>query len=192
MSRQQSGVLTAVVMMTKPFPCPGPPPLPQVPCPPVRTPQAEPVKSLSVDEPTSHFLPPCPCPCPPPPPQAAPQAEAAPILSADKRSRQEKPLDFLVQKVAVDPSTKWRRVYALGPHSEVLAVVSRAGTWGGGGGRLYVLCPRGKVLAVHGIIAFIGQPGNRVVSWHVSTPHQAVALHTGPQLLNHSTQTRPP
>lgn len=42
------------------------------------------------------------------------QKSEAPDLSQDKRSRQEKPLDFLVQQAAVDPATKWRRVYQLG------------------------------------------------------------------------------
>uniref|UniRef100_A0A383VC26 Uncharacterized protein n=1 Tax=Tetradesmus obliquus TaxID=3088 RepID=A0A383VC26_TETOB len=49
----------------------------------------------------------------------------APDLSQDKRSRQEKPLDFLVQQVAVDPATKWRRVYQLGSKSELFAVVKQ-------------------------------------------------------------------
>jgi hypothetical protein len=42
------------------------------------------------------------------------QKSEAPDLSQDKRSRQEKPLDFLVQQAAVDSATKWRRVYQLG------------------------------------------------------------------------------
>lgn len=43
-----------------------------------------------------------------------PQRSDAPELSEEKRRKQEKPLDFLVQQAAVDPSTKWRRVYQLG------------------------------------------------------------------------------
>lgn len=42
------------------------------------------------------------------------QKSDAPELSEEKRRKQEKPLDFLVQQAAVDPSTKWRRVYQLG------------------------------------------------------------------------------
>jgi hypothetical protein len=37
----------------------------------------------------------------------------APQLSSAERMR-EKPLDFLVQRFAIDPATRWRRVYALG------------------------------------------------------------------------------
>lgn len=43
-----------------------------------------------------------------------PQKSDAPELSEDKRFKQVKPLDFLVQQAAVDPATKWRRVYQLG------------------------------------------------------------------------------
>ena len=33
----------------------------------------------------------------------------APILSADKEKRKPMPLDFLEERWAIDPSTKWRR-----------------------------------------------------------------------------------
>lgn len=46
----------------------------------------------------------------------------APVLSAE-RSVVEKPLEFLVQRFAVDPSTKWRRTYPLGSKAELLVVV---------------------------------------------------------------------
>jgi hypothetical protein len=42
------------------------------------------------------------------------QKSAAPELSEEKRRKQEKPLDFLVQQAAVDHATKWRRVFQLG------------------------------------------------------------------------------
>jgi hypothetical protein len=42
-------------------------------------------------------------------PQSAP-----PALAEEKRRRVEKPLDFLVQAAAVDPATKWRRIFQLG------------------------------------------------------------------------------
>lgn len=42
------------------------------------------------------------------------KASKAPELSQEKRQKQEKPLDFLVQAAAVDPATKWRRVFQLG------------------------------------------------------------------------------
>lgn len=51
---------------------------------------------------------------------------AAPSLSEDKRLKQVKPLDFLVQRAAVDGSTRWRRVYQLGSRAEVLVVVKQA------------------------------------------------------------------
>ena len=50
---------------------------------------------------------------------------AAPALSEDKRQRETKPLDFLVQRAAVDPATRWRRVYQLGSKAELLAVVKQ-------------------------------------------------------------------
>jgi hypothetical protein len=60
------------------------------------------------------------CTCPPPFPPLPPtppfplQKSDAPELSEEKRRKQEKPLDFLVQQAAVDPATKWRRVFQLG------------------------------------------------------------------------------
>lgn len=45
------------------------------------------------------------------------------MLSAEKPGRREMPLDFLVERFALDPTTKWRRVYALGDKSEMLVVV---------------------------------------------------------------------
>lgn len=51
------------------------------------------------------------------------QPQTAPVLSAEKNVRREKPLDFLVERFAVDPSTQWRRLYALGGQSEMLVVV---------------------------------------------------------------------
>ncbi|GAX78330.1 hypothetical protein CEUSTIGMA_g5772.t1 [Chlamydomonas eustigma] len=48
----------------------------------------------------------------------------APVLSAEKsEAPAEKPLDYLVQRFAVDSATKWRRTYAVGGKSELLAVV---------------------------------------------------------------------
>lgn len=35
----------------------------------------------------------------------------------------ERPLDFLVQRFAVDPATKWRRTFPLGGKAEMLVVV---------------------------------------------------------------------
>ncbi|EFJ44707.1 hypothetical protein VOLCADRAFT_118653, partial [Volvox carteri f. nagariensis] len=46
----------------------------------------------------------------------------APVLSAE-RHVVERPLDFLVQRFAVDPSTRWRRTYPLGSKAELLVVV---------------------------------------------------------------------
>ncbi|PNW80482.1 hypothetical protein CHLRE_07g319300v5 [Chlamydomonas reinhardtii] len=46
----------------------------------------------------------------------------APNLSAE-RSVVERPLDFLVQRFAVDPATKWRRTFPLGGKAEMLVVV---------------------------------------------------------------------
>jgi hypothetical protein len=42
------------------------------------------------------------------------QKSDAPELSEERKRKQEKPLDFLVQQAAIDPATKWRRVYQLG------------------------------------------------------------------------------
>lgn len=53
------------------------------------------------------------------------KSTAAPELSQEKRKKQEKPLDFLVQQAAVDPATKWRRVFQLGSKSELFAVVKQ-------------------------------------------------------------------
>jgi hypothetical protein len=53
------------------------------------------------------------------------QKTAAPTLSEDKRAKQIKPLDFLVQRAAVDGTTCWRRVYQLGDKAELLAVVKQ-------------------------------------------------------------------
>ncbi|GFR47292.1 hypothetical protein Agub_g8979 [Astrephomene gubernaculifera] len=49
----------------------------------------------------------------------------APDLSAE-RSTRARPLDFLVQRFAVDPATRWRRTYPLGGKAELLAVVRQA------------------------------------------------------------------
>lgn len=55
----------------------------------------------------------------------------------------ERPLDYLVQRLAVDPTTKWRRTFSMGGKSELLAVVRQdhevstpaaACTWGWGQG----------------------------------------------------------
>ncbi|GLC33353.1 hypothetical protein PLESTB_000342400 [Pleodorina starrii] len=46
----------------------------------------------------------------------------APVLSAE-RQRVERPLDFLVQRFAVDRTTRWRRTFPLGSKAELLAVV---------------------------------------------------------------------
>jgi len=51
------------------------------------------------------------------------RVSAAPVLSESSSSKREKPLDFLVQQFALDPTTKWRRTFALGDKSELLAVV---------------------------------------------------------------------
>lgn len=45
---------------------------------------------------------------------AAQKKGDAPDLSREKRMKQERPLDFLVQAAAIDPATKWRRVFQLG------------------------------------------------------------------------------
>jgi hypothetical protein len=46
------------------------------------------------------------------------------MLSADKAATPAvKALDYLVQRFAVDPATKWRRVYELGNKSQMLVVV---------------------------------------------------------------------
>ncbi|KAI8477159.1 MAG: R1 protein [Monoraphidium minutum] len=50
---------------------------------------------------------------------------APPSLSEDKRVKQIKPLDFLVQRAAVDGTTRWRRVYQLGSKAELLAVIKQ-------------------------------------------------------------------
>ncbi len=55
------------------------------------------------------------------------QGGGAPQLSADRGPRQEKPLEFLVQRFAVDPATRWRRVYSLGSKAELLVVVRQRG-----------------------------------------------------------------
>lgn len=79
---------------------------------------------------------------PPPPAAAAPAVEVGkslgtatrnplqmikkqqvPQLSSEKSTRVEKPLEFLVQRAAVDERTRWRRVYQLGSRSELLAIV---------------------------------------------------------------------
>ncbi|KAF8067212.1 R1 [Scenedesmus sp. PABB004] len=81
--------------------------------------------------------PPAPVAPPPPPPVEVGQSmgtakrdplamikkSVAPELSKEKRERKAKPLEFLVQKAAVDPGTKWRRVFQLGSKSELLCVV---------------------------------------------------------------------
>lgn len=59
------------------------------------------------------------------------QKSSAPALSESKRDKQIKPLDFLVQRAAVDGSTRWRRVYQLGSKAELLAVVKQPGGEGG-------------------------------------------------------------
>ena len=46
-----------------------------------------------------------------------------------------RPLDFLVQRAAVDGATRWRRVYQLGSKAELLAVVKQPE---GGGGPITV------------------------------------------------------
>lgn len=51
--------------------------------------------------------------------------KTAPSLSQEKKQRQEKPMDFLVQRAAVDPATKWRRVFQLGSKSELLVTVKQ-------------------------------------------------------------------
>jgi alpha-glucan,water dikinase len=48
------------------------------------------------------------------------------VLSASRAEKREAPLEFLVQRFAVDPATQWRRVFALGGNSQVLAVVRQA------------------------------------------------------------------
>ncbi len=48
---------------------------------------------------------------------------SAPKLSSEKNEKVEKPLEFLIQRFAEDPTTKWRRTYALGGKCELLAVV---------------------------------------------------------------------
>ena len=54
----------------------------------------------------------------------APQPQGAPpILSEEKSKRPELPMDFLVEQFALDPTTKWRRVYPLGGKMELLVVV---------------------------------------------------------------------
>ena len=63
------------------------------------------------------------------------KASAPPVLSAEKNAPSApKPLDFLVQRFAVDPETKWRRTYALGGKNELLAVVRQVTTQGLGRG----------------------------------------------------------
>ena len=51
--------------------------------------------------------------------------EKVPTLSQEKRSKQAKPLEYLVQRAAVDPATCWRRVYQLGSKAELLVVVKQ-------------------------------------------------------------------
>ncbi|GIL61955.1 hypothetical protein Vafri_16315 [Volvox africanus] len=50
------------------------------------------------------------------------RTKPAPVLSA-VRDVVERPLDFLVQRFAVDPTTRWRRTYPLGSKAELLVVV---------------------------------------------------------------------
>lgn len=47
----------------------------------------------------------------------------APKLSDEKKIRKEKPLDYLVKGAALDPNTKWRRLYPLGSNAELFVVV---------------------------------------------------------------------
>jgi alpha-glucan,water dikinase len=57
---------------------------------------------------------------------AAALAAAAPSLSEDKHRKQERPLDPIVQAAALDPSTRWRRTFALGgTKAQLLAVVKQ-------------------------------------------------------------------
>ncbi|GIL92123.1 hypothetical protein Vretimale_14920 [Volvox reticuliferus] len=50
------------------------------------------------------------------------RTKPAPVLSAERKVV-ERPLDFLVQRFAVDPTTRWRRTYPLGSKAELLVVV---------------------------------------------------------------------
>jgi hypothetical protein len=51
--------------------------------------------------------------------------KVVPSLSQEKRSKRAKPLEYLVQRAAVDPATCWRRVYQLGSKAELLVVVKQ-------------------------------------------------------------------
>ncbi len=59
-------------------------------------------------------------------PHAHPCATQPPSLSEDKRApSQESPLEFIVQRAAVDPTTRWRRTYQLGDKQELLVTVKQ-------------------------------------------------------------------
>eukprot|EP00210_Caulerpa_lentillifera_P004353 g4151.t1 len=53
------------------------------------------------------------------------EQEGVPLLSVEKTKSVEKPMDFIVQKAALDPSTKWRRLYNLGSQMEVFVSVQQ-------------------------------------------------------------------
>lgn len=54
-----------------------------------------------------------------------PAMEEVPLLSAEKAKTKEKPMDYIVQNAAVDPTTKWRRLYNLGSHTELFVSVKQ-------------------------------------------------------------------
>ena len=49
-----------------------------------------------------------------------------PLLSEEKKTAKEKPMDYIVQNAAVDPNTKWRRLYNLGSHVELFVSVNQS------------------------------------------------------------------
>lgn len=54
-----------------------------------------------------------------------PTEDAVPLLSAEKKISTEKPMDYIVQNAAIDPATKWRRLYNLGSQTELFVSVSQ-------------------------------------------------------------------
>lgn len=54
-----------------------------------------------------------------------PIGDIVPLLSAEKKVAAKKPMDDIVQSAAVDPHTKWRRLYRLGSQVELFVAVQQ-------------------------------------------------------------------
>jgi hypothetical protein len=61
----------------------------------------------------------------PPTPHPLAQQKHVPTLSEDKRTKKVKPMEYLVERAAVDPDTRWRRTFQLGSKAELLVVIKQ-------------------------------------------------------------------